>query len=318
MNTHYKSYHPYFIPFGPPPTINQTYSISPNLYMGYQLPNRSQLIPKKTLGASTLRKPIYAPYYNLLEPVKRSRSKRRPSRHPQIITHHKASINPLFFHNGEEPAPRFRMPDQGMFPESAYQMIHDELALDGKPKLNLATFVTTWMESSADRLYAEAFNKNLIDKCEYQQTTAIEDRCVRMIADLWHAPFPLKTMGVSTTGSSEACMLGGLALKRRWQKMRRKQGKPIDRPNIVFSSAVQIVWKKFANYWDVEPRYVNISPNHLWMDPGGVLAAVDENTIGVVPTFGVTYTGLYEPVAAIAQALDELQDPNPVSIFRYM
>lgn len=314
MNTHYKSFHPYLIPFGPPPSINQTYSISPNLFMGYQLPNHSQLIPKKALRATTLCQPIYAPYYNLLEPVKRSRSKWRPYRHAQMITHHKASVNPLFFRNVEEPAPRFRMPDQGMLPESAYQMIHDEIALDGKPKLNLATFVTTWMESSADRLYAESFNKNLIDKCEYQQTASIEDRCIRMIADLWHAPNPLKTIGVSTTGSSEACMLGGLALKRRWQKIRRKQGKPIDRPNIIFSSAVQIVWKKFANYWDVEPRYVNISPNRLWMDPEGVLAAVDENTIGVVPTFGVTYTGLYEPVAAIAKALDELQSRSGLDI----
>ncbi|WHY88933.1 glutamate decarboxylase [Neobacillus novalis] len=231
-----------------------------------------------------------------------------------MISHHKTSINPLYFRNGEETAPRFRMPDQGMLPENAYQMIHDELTLDGKPKLNLATFVTTSMESSADRLYAEAFNKNLIDKCEYQQTTSIEDRCLRMIADLWHSPRPLKTMGVSTTGSSEACMLGGLALKRRWQKERKKQGKPIDRPNIVFSSAVQIVWKKFANYWDVEPRYVNITPNRPCMDPEDVLAVIDENTIGVVSTFGVTYTGLYEPVETIAKALDELESSTGLDI----
>ncbi|WP_157273082.1 glutamate decarboxylase [Neobacillus bataviensis] len=231
-----------------------------------------------------------------------------------MMSHHKASVNPTYFRNGEEPAPRFRMPDQGMLPESAYQMIHDEMALDGKPKHNLATFVTTWMESSADRLYAEAFNKNLIDKCEYQQTTSIEKRCIRMLADLWHAPYPHKTVGVSTTGSSEACMLGGLALKRRWQKARKKQGKPIDRPNIVFSSAVQIVWEKFANYWDVEPRYVNIAPNRLWMDPEGVLAVVDENTIGVIPMLGVTYTGIYEPVAVIAKALDELQSRTGLDI----
>ncbi|MDR4950498.1 glutamate decarboxylase [Neobacillus cucumis] len=224
------------------------------------------------------------------------------------------SLNPQQFLNGEDPISRFRLPEQGMSSETAYQMIHDEMALDGKPNLNLASFVTTWMESSADLLYAESYNKNLINKCEYPQTTAIEDRCIRILAELWHSPRPLNTIGASTTGSSEACMLGGLALKRRWQKARKIQGKPIDRPNIVFSSAVQIVWKKFANYWDVEPRYVNISPNRPCMDPEGVLAAVDENTIGVVSTFGVTYTGLYEPVEKIARALDELQSRTGLDI----
>ncbi|MCM3571145.1 glutamate decarboxylase [Neobacillus mesonae] len=231
-----------------------------------------------------------------------------------MISSHNIPINPLSYRNGQGAAPLFQMPDQGMLPEAVYQLIHDEMALDSNPKLNLATFVTTWMDTSADRLYADTFNKNLIDKCEYQQTASIEDRCIRMIASLWHAPRPLKTRGVSTTGSSEACMLGGLALKRRWQKTRKKQGKPIDRPNIVFSSAVQIVWKKFANYWDIEPRYVNITPNSPSMDPEGVIAKVDENTIGVVSTFGVTYTGLYEPVEKIAKALDELQSRTGLDI----
>ncbi|MGE6258060.1 glutamate decarboxylase [Heyndrickxia sporothermodurans] len=213
------------------------------------------------------------------------------------------TTNPPFARNEE----RFRMPDKGMLAETAYKKVHYEIALDGNVHLNLATFVTTWMEQTADRLYAESVNKNLIDKDAYPQTAAIEERCIRMLANLWHSPRPHNTMGVSTTGSSEACMLGGLALKRRWQNARKRVGRPIDRPNIVFSSAVQVVWKKFANYWDVEPRYVNISPDRLYLDPEGVLAAVDENTIGVIPTLGVTYTGLYEPVAEIAKALDELQ-----------
>lgn len=217
------------------------------------------------------------------------------------------SINPLFARKGEETVPRFRMRDHGVLPETAYQIVHDEIALDGNARLNLATFVTTWMEPSAERLYAESVDKNMIDKDEYPQTAAIEERCVRILADLWHSPDPHNTMGVSTTGSSEACMLGGLALKRRWQNARKKQEKPIDQPNIVFSSAVQVVWEKFANYWDVEPRYVNITPDHPYLDPDRVLAAVDENTIAVVPILGETYTGLYEPVAAIAKALDELQ-----------
>jgi glutamate decarboxylase len=206
------------------------------------------------------------------------------------------------------------MPDKGMLPETAYQIVHDEITLDGNARLNLATFVSTWMEPAAERLYAESFDKNMIDKDEYPQTAAIEDRCVRILADLWHSPNPLKTMGVSTTGSSEACMLGGLALKRRWQIARKSKGLPIERPNIVFSSAVQVVWEKFTNYWDVEARYVNISPEHPTLNPEGVLAAVDENTIGVVPILGETYTGLYEPVAAIAKALDDLQKRTGLDI----
>ena len=218
------------------------------------------------------------------------------------------SINPLFTRREEDSVPRFRLPEESMLPETAYQIIHDELALDGDARLNLATFVSTWMEPEADPLYAEAADKNIIDKDEYPQTAAIEDRCVHMLADLWHAPDPHQVLGVSTTGSSEACMLGGLALKRRWQNARKAKGQAADRPNIVFSSAVQVVWEKFANYWDVEPRYVPIEPERPCLTPEGVLGAVDENTIGVVCVLGVTYTGCYEPVAAIAQALDQLQE----------
>lgn len=314
MYSHYPLYQPYRFPLSLYPSKIQTYSVSPHLFMGYQVSSLSLLPPKKTRRTRTLWNSINNSYYNPYEPTKRNRAKFRSRRYEHIITHQQTSVDPLFIRNAEEPAPRFRMPVQGMLPEIAYQMIHDEISLDGKPNLNLASFVTTWMDSSADRLYAEAFNKNLIDKCEYKQTTEIEDRCIRMIADLWHAPHPLKTMGVSTTGSSEACMLGGLALKRRWQIARKKQGKPIDRPNIVFSSAVQIVWKKFANYWDVEPRYVNITRYHPCMDPEGVLASVDENTIGVVATFGVTYTGLYEPIEKMAKALDEFQSSTGLDI----
>ncbi|WP_274432292.1 glutamate decarboxylase [Alicyclobacillus sp. ALC3] len=234
-------------------------------------------------------------------------------RHAQQKLPEDLSVNPMFSRE-EHGVPRFRMRDVGMLPDNAYQIIHDEIALDGNARLNLATFVGTWMEPAANRLYAESVDKNMIDKDEYPQTAAIEERCIRIIADLWHAPNSRTTIGVSTTGSSEACMLAGLALKRRWQAARRKQGKPVDRPNIVFSSAVQVVWEKFANYWDVEPRYVNITPDSPYLTPEGVLAAVDENTIGVVPILGVTYTGIYEPIAAIAKALDELQATTGLDI----
>ncbi|MCF8565597.1 glutamate decarboxylase [Alicyclobacillus tolerans] len=238
----------------------------------------------------------------------------RSSRQAQRMLPEDLSLNPMFVGEGEEAVPRFRMREKGMVPETAYQIVHDEIALDGNARLNLATFVSTWMEPAADRLYAEAFDKNIIDKDEYPQTAAIEERCVHILADLWHSPEPQSTMGVSTTGSSEACMLAGLALKRRWQNARKKQGKPIDRPNIVFSSAVQVVWEKFANYWDVEPRYVDITPDRPYLDPKGVLAAVDVNTIGVVPILGVTYTGVYEPIAEIAKALDDLQERTGLDI----
>lgn len=203
------------------------------------------------------------------------------------------------------------MSDEGMLPETAYQIVHDEIALDGNARLNLATFVSTWMEPAAEQLYAKS---NMIDKDEYPQTAEIEERCVHILANLWHSPSTFTTMGVSTTRSSEACMLGGLALKRRWQNACKSEGKPVDRPNIVFSSAVQVVWEKYANYWEVEPRYVKVSPEYPQLDPQGVLAAVDENTIGLVSILGETYTGLYEPVAAIAKALDDLQAKTGLDI----
>ncbi len=224
------------------------------------------------------------------------------------------NINPLYAREGEDAVPRFRLAKEGLLPETAYQIVHDELALDGNARLNLATFVGTWMEPEARRLYTESADKNMIDKDEYPQTAAIEDRCLHILADLWHAPNPAGTIGVSTTGSSEACMLGGLALKRRWQQARKAAGKPAGHPNIVFSSAVQVVWEKFANYFEVEPRYVNVTPEAPYLTPEGVLAAVDENTIGVVPVLGVTYTGVYEPVSEIAAALDQLQERTGIDI----
>ncbi|MYW03510.1 glutamate decarboxylase [Streptomyces sp. SID3343] len=221
---------------------------------------------------------------------------------------HVVGINPQFTRPGETHAiDRFRMPLDEMLPETAYQVVHDEVMLDGNARLNLATFVGTWMDDHATRLYTEAFDKNMVDKDEYPHTAAVEDRCWKMLADLWHAPDPTGTIGTSTVGSSEACMLAGLALKRRWQHARRAAGKPTDRPNLVMSSAVQVVWEKFANYWDVEARYVPISEEHKTLDGHDLASHVDENTIGVVAILGVTYTGMYEPVAHICAALDDIR-----------
>ncbi|WP_434619928.1 glutamate decarboxylase [Arthrobacter sp. A5] len=217
-------------------------------------------------------------------------------------------LNPLFSRPGEATEfPRFVLPDGESLPETAYQVVHDESMLDGNARLNLATFVGTWMDEPAKRLYAEAADKNMIDKDEYPQTAAIETRCWRMLADLWNAPDPPEAIGTSTIGSSEACLLGGLALKRRWQHLRKAAGKPADRPNLVLSSAVQVCSEKFCNYWDVEARFVPLSQEQRVFDGHDLDRYVDENTIGVVAITGVTYTGLYEPVQQIAAALDAIQ-----------
>ncbi|NCL76929.1 glutamate decarboxylase [Rhodococcus sp. YH1] len=212
-----------------------------------------------------------------------------------------------------EPVPALRLPKHSMDPGEAYRYIHDELMLDGSSRLNLATFVTTWMEPQADVLMAETFDKNLIDKDEYPATSAIEERCVAMVADLFHAPGlsdvdPASATGVSTIGSSEAVMLAGLALKWRWRARRQASGEDTSRPNLVLGSNVQVVWEKFCRYFDVEARYLPMEPGRYVITPEQVREALDENTIGVVAILGTTYTGELEPVAEIAGMLDDVAD----------
>src|ERR1700760_2697071 len=150
-------------------------------------------------------------------------------------------VLPRFTRAGMLAVPRDRVPDGLMLPQTAYQIVLDEVMLDGNARFNLATFVTTWMDKEADDLYAATVDKNMVDKDEYPQTAEIEARCVRMIGDLWHAPHAAESVGTSTTGSSEGCMLAGLALKRRWQQARRAAGLPTDRPNLVMGGNVQVV-----------------------------------------------------------------------------
>jgi len=203
----------------------------------------------------------------------------------------------------EHSLPQYELAAGELEPETAYNLIHDELMLDGNSRLNLATFVTTWMEPEAEKLMAETFDKNMIDKDEYPFTAKIEERCVNIVSRLFHAPET--GVGASAIGSSEAVMLAGMAFKWRWRKRRQGQGKPTDKPNIVMGSNVQVVWEKFARYWEVEPRYIDMAPGQYEITPEAVLDAVDENTIGVVPILGVTYTGGFEPVEAIHDALVE-------------
>ena len=208
--------------------------------------------------------------------------------------------------------PRDRLPDGPVEPEVAYQLIHDELLLDGSARLNLATFVTTWMEPQARTLMAECVDKNMIDKDEYPQTAELERRCVSMLADLWNAPDAQAATGCSTTGSSEACMLAGMALKRRWAA--RTGADPGRRPNLVMGANVQVCWEKFCRYWDVEARMVPMAGDRFHLDAATAAAAVDENTIGVVAILGSTFDGSYEPVAEIAAALDDVAAGSGVDV----
>src|ERR1700712_14210 len=207
-----------------------------------------------------------------------------------------ASIAPAYTGRlSSAPIPALRMPDECMDPQAAYRFIHDELMLDGSSRLNLATFVTTWMDPKAEKLMAETFDKNMIDKDEYPATAAIEQRCVCMVADLFHAENlrdddPSSAIGVSTVGSSEAVMLAGLAMSWLW---RRKAGKDwrTRTPNLVMGSNVQVVWEKFCRYFDVEPIYLPMAEGRYVITPEQVLGAVDEDTIGVVAILGTHYTG---------------------------
>jgi glutamate decarboxylase len=202
--------------------------------------------------------------------------------------------------------PKYRFPTHETVPEIAALAIEDELLLDGNSRQNLATFCQTWEEPQVHRLMDLAMNKNLMDKDEYPQSAEIERRCVHMLADLWNAPDAANTIGASAIGSSEACMLAGLAAKWRWRAKREAAGLPTDKPNMV-CGPVQVVWHKFARYWDIEMREVPMAPGRYCMEPEQMLELVDDNTMLVVPTFGVTYTGAYEPVLELAQALDNLQ-----------
>ena len=202
--------------------------------------------------------------------------------------------------------PKYEITEGEMPPAVAYNLIRDELALDGNSRLNLATFVTTWMEPEAKQLMAETFDKNMIDKDEYPQTAEIELRCVNMIARLWNAPKGAAATSCSTIGSSEAAMLGGMALKWQWRYRRQKEGKPTDKPNLVMGINVQVCWEKFCRYWEVEPRFVPMEGNRFHLEATEAIKLIDENTIGVIAIMGSTFDGSYEPVQEINDVLEKL------------
>jgi glutamate decarboxylase len=202
----------------------------------------------------------------------------------------------------------------GVGPDSAYEVITSELLLDGAARLNLATFVTTWMPSMGSRLMAETADKNMIDKDEYPVTAEIESRCVNILADLWNSPEAETATGCSTTGSSEAAMLAGMALKWRWRARQEKAGKAADKPNLVMGANVQVCWEKFCRYWEVEPRLVPMEGETFHLTADRAVAHCDENTIGVVAILGSTFDGSYEPIKEIAGALDQLESERGLHV----
>src|SRR3954449_5067626 len=209
-------------------------------------------------------------------------------------------------------APDHHMPAVGMTAVDAMRLVGEELVLDGIPMRNLATFVTTWMEPEAQRIIAENLHRNYIDHAEYPQTALIEQRCIRMLADLFNAPG--ETTGTRTQGSSEAIMLGALSLKWKWRARREAAGKDTGRPNLVFGGDVHVVWEKFCRYFDVEPRIIPLQPDKYTIGPEDVEPYVDENTIGVAAVLGTTFTGHADDIPGINDLLIRIREEKGLDV----
>ena len=202
------------------------------------------------------------------------------------------------------PAPVERIPDGPTIPEVAYQMVKDETFAQTEPRLNLATFVTTYMDPYATQLMNEAININYIDETEYPRVAVMCQKCINIVANLWNTPEQNKwKAGALAIGSSEACMLGGIAAWKRWIDRRKKAGKPYDKPNFVISAGYQVVWEKFASLWNIEMRQVPLSEEHVTLDVDAAIKMCDENTICVVGIEGVTWTGLNDDIEALDAAV---------------
>ncbi|HYJ69867.1 MAG TPA: glutamate decarboxylase [Nocardioidaceae bacterium] len=208
--------------------------------------------------------------------------------------------------------PSQTFPESGMPGQDAFRLVIDDIALEGLPVRNLATFVTTWMEPEAQRLIALNLQRNFIDHAEYPRTAEIEQRCIRMLADLYHAPGP--TTGARTQGSSEAIMLGSLSLKWNWRRRREAAGESTASPNLVFGGDVHVVWEKFCRYFDVEPRIVPLQPGKYTIGPEDVEAYLDENTIGVAAVLGTTFTGHKDDIVGINDLLGRVKQDRGLDI----
>jgi glutamate decarboxylase len=211
-----------------------------------------------------------------------------------------------------EDAPAEDFPESGMPALDAMRLVDEELVLEGDPWRNLATFVTTWMEPEAKRIVSENLHRNFIDHAEYPISAEIEQRCIRMLADLYHAPG--ETTGCRTQGSSEAIMLGALSLKWKWKQRREAAGKPVDKPNLVFGGDVHVVWEKFCRYFDVEPRIVRLQEDKYVIGPEDVEPHVDENTIGVAAVLGTTFTGHADDIPGINDLLLRIKETRGIDV----
>ena len=209
-------------------------------------------------------------------------------------------------------APQDAIPDTAMSAVAAMRLVSNELAVEGIPERNLATFVTTWMEPEAHQVIDENLHRNFIDHAEYPMTAEIEQRCIKMLAELFNAPG--ETTGARTQGSSEAIMLGALSLKWKWRKRREAAGESADTPNLVFGGDVHVVWEKFCRYFDVEPRIVPLQPGKYTIGPEDVEPHLDENTIGVAAVVGTTFTGHADDVVGINDLLVSTRDEKGVDI----
>jgi glutamate decarboxylase len=227
---------------------------------------------------------------------------------PDVDTHSDRYGNAFLLRD----APDNQLPAVGMPAADAAQLLVDEIVLDGVPMRNLATFVTTWMEPEARRVIAANLHRNYIDHAEYPQTAEIEQRCIRMLANLFNAPG--ETTGTRTQGSSEAIMLGALSLKWKWRGRREAAGKPVDRPNLVFGGDVHVVWEKFCRYFDVEPRIIPLQPHKFTIGPEDVEPHVDENTIGVAAVLGTTFTGHADDIVGINDLLGRIHEEKGLDV----
>ncbi len=213
--------------------------------------------------------------------------------------------------------PTKHLNDKPVDPDVASELIREYVSTEGNAHQNLATFVQTYMEPDATALMADTLEKNAIDKDEYPMTADLENRCVEILKDLWNADADEEPIGTSTVGSSEGCMLGGLAMLFRWKKLAADAGIDIyssTRPNIVISSGYQVCWEKFCRYWDIEMRCVPMDENHLFLDPQSAMEYVDDHTIGIVAILGITYTGCYDDVEGLDRALAKYNETAKVPV----
>ncbi|EDO0010152.1 glutamate decarboxylase, partial [Listeria monocytogenes] len=227
-------------------------------------------------------------------------------------------LEPVFGSSAEDrDIPKYTLGKEPLEPRIAYRLVKDELLDEGSARQNLATFCQTYMEDEATKLMSETLEKNAIDKSEYPRTAELENRCVNIIAGLWHAPKDQKFMGTSTIGSSEACMLGGMAMKFAWRKRAEKLGLDIyaQKPNLVISSGYQVCWEKFCVYWDIDMRVVPMDKDHMQLNTDQVLDYVDEYTIGVVGILGITYTGRYDDIYALNEKLEEYNSKTDYKVY---